>query len=236
MIRLLLVLICLLPAAARAQGTAQLVADSVSVTADRQLVARGNVEAFYDGTRLVAEQITYDQASDRLTISGPILITTPEGTVLTADAAELDPKLEAGLLRGARLVLDRQLQLAANRIDRTGTGLSALTQAAVTSCAVCGGPPLWEIRAARVVHDEPGQQLYFDDATFRVRGVPIFWLPRMRLPDPTLERATGFLIPQIFSTNQLGIGLRVPYFVRLGNRRDVTITPWLSTRTRTVEL
>ncbi len=229
-------LLCIAPALASAQATATLIADSVVVTADRQLLARGNVEAFYDGTRMTAQAITYDEAADRLTVTGPILIVAPDGSVIAAETAELDPQLRSGLLRGARLVLDQQLQLAAGRVDRID-GVSALTQVAATSCQVCGDDaPLWEIRAARVVHDEAAQQLYFDDATFRIGGVPVFWLPRMRLPDPTLERATGFLVPQIRSSNQLGVGLRLPYFVRLGNRRDVTVTPWISTKTRTLEL
>ena len=43
-------------------------------------------------------------------------------------------------------MLDRQLQLAANRVDRAG-GLTALTGAAASSCQVCPGrAPLWEIR------------------------------------------------------------------------------------------
>ncbi|WP_370161683.1 LPS-assembly protein LptD, partial [Limimaricola soesokkakensis] len=239
--RLLAALMGLMPAMTplplAAQGLAQLVADSVTVTAQEVLVARGNVEAFYDGTRLSASAITYDRAADRLSVTGPILITTPEGEVFTAEAAEIDPRLEAGLLRGARLVLDRQLQVSAARIDRTGTGLTALTRTAATSCRVCGTEaPLWEIRAARVVHDEIGQQLYFDDATFRVAGVPVFWLPRMRLPDPTLERASGLLVPQLFSSDALGFGLKLPYFIRLGGRRDLTVTPWIATGARNLEL
>ncbi|MGR3464647.1 LPS-assembly protein LptD [Limimaricola sp.] len=239
--RLLTALIGLAPALAplpaTAQGLAQLVADSVTVTAEETLVARGNVEAFYDGTRLSAAAISYDRVADRLDITGPILITTPEGEIFTARAAELSPQLEAGLLRGARLVLDRQLQLAAQRIDRTGTGLTALTRTAPTSCRVCGGgPPLWEIRAARVVHDEEARQLYFDDASFHIRGVPVMWLPRMRLPDPTLERASGLLVPQLFSSDALGFGLKLPYFVRLGGRRDLTVTPWIATGARNLEL
>lgn len=239
--RLATALAALLPAwaplPALSQGLAQLVADSVTVTADEVLVARGNVEAFYDGTRLTASTITYDRAADRLSVTGPILITTPDGEVFTAEAAEIDPRLEAGLLRGARLVLDRQLQVSAARIDRTGTGLTALTRTAATSCRVCGdGPPLWEIRAARVVHDEVERQLYFDDARFLVRGVPLLWLPRMRLPDPTLERGSGLLIPELFTSDTLGFGLQLPYFVRLGGRRDLTITPWIATRARNLEL
>ncbi|WP_341213633.1 LPS assembly protein LptD [uncultured Limimaricola sp.] len=237
MIRLLSALLCLLPGVGAAQGLAQLVADSVTVTAQETLVARGHVEAFYDGTRLTASEIAYDRGLDRLTVTGPILITTPDGEVFTAEAAAIDPKLESGLLRGARLVLDRQLQIAASRIDRTDSGLTALTRTAATSCQVCGdNPPLWEIRADRVVHDEVEQQLYFDNATFRIRGVPVIWLPRMRLPDPTLERASGLLVPQLFSSDALGFGLKLPYFVRLGGRRDLTVTPWIATKARNLEL
>lgn len=239
MLRVLLALaLMILPMAAKAQGVATLVADSVTVPAGgTQLIATGNVEVFYDGTRLSAQSIRYDQATDTLRIDGPIVITAPDGTLITADATSLDPQLENGILRGARLVLAQQLQLAARQIDRVGGRYTQLSQVTATSCQICaeGETPLWEIRARRVIHDEQARQLYFDDATFRVSGVPIFWLPRMRLPDPTLRRATGFLIPQITSTDRLGLGIKLPYFIELGDHRDLTLTPYLSTNTRTLE-
>ena len=232
---LLALLLTLLPFAACAQDSAVLVADSLLVTVDERLVATGNVQAFYEGTTLSAAQVTYDRAADRLTIEGPIFLRDEDGSVLTAERAELDPRLEDGLLRGARLVLDRQLQLAANRVDRVG-GLTALTGTAASSCQVCPGrAPLWEIRAEQVIHDEAAEQLYFENARFLVRGVPILWIPRMRLPDPTNARATGLLIPRIRTTDELGIGLKLPYFIELGPSRDLTLTPYLSSRTRTLE-
>ncbi|TNC52764.1 LPS-assembly protein LptD [Rubellimicrobium rubrum] len=233
--RLLALLLWLLPAVAVAQDSAVLVADRLFVTADERLVASGNVQALYEGTTLSAAQVTYDRAADRLTIEGPILIRDPDGTVLTAERAELDPRLEDGLLRGARLVLDRQLQLAANRIDRVG-GLTALTGTAVSSCQVCPGrAPLWEIRAEQVVHDEVAQQLFFDNARFLIRGVPILWIPRLRLPDPTNVRATGLLIPRVRTTDQLGLGIKLPTFIEIGPSRDLTLVPYLSPHTRTLE-
>ena len=234
---LLILLALLLPGLALAQSQATLLADRVEVTADQRLIATGNVEVFYDGTRLAAAAITYDQAADRLTIDGPIIIVAADGTIFTADQASLDPRLENGILRGARLVLNRQLQLAANRIDRVDGRYSQLSQVAATSCQVCAGQaPLWEIRATRVVHDEAAQQLYFDNATFHIRGVPVLWVPRMRLPDPSLTRATGLLVPGLRSTDLLGIGLKLPYFIRLGDSRDLTLTPYVSPQTRTLEL
>ncbi len=231
-----LLLFLLLPFAAVAQTPATLIADSVTVEGGERLIARGNIEVFADGTRMSAAQITYDRPSDRLTIAGPIFITTPDGAILTADRATLDPRLENGVLLGARLVLNQQLQLAANQIDRAEGRYSQLYKTAVTSCHVCGGKaPLWEIRARRIVHDEDAGQLYFTGAQFRVAGVPLVYLPRVRLPDPTVDRATGLLIPRIRSTDRLGVGLKLPYFITLGDHRDVLLTPYISPNTRTLE-
>lgn len=232
----LLVLMLVWPALGMAQTAATLVADTVTVSRAGTLTASGNVEVFYEGTRLSAASIGYDQSTDRLSIIGPIFIQTADGTIFTADRGSLDPRLENGLLQGARLVLDRQLQLAANQIDRVDGRYTQLNQVAATSCTVCGTQaPLWDIRARRVVHDQQEQQLYFEDAVFRVRGMPIFWVPRMRLPDPNLTRATGLLIPEFRSTDQLGVGVKLPYFIRLGDSRDLVIAPYLAPRTRTLE-
>ncbi|MDX8352107.1 LPS-assembly protein LptD [Cognatiyoonia sp. IB215182] len=238
MMRWLWLAICLIwPCAGLAQGAATLVADRVTLNDEGQLVATGNIEVLYLGDRMRAQQIIYDQTTDRLQIVGPIVIQTADGTVLTADQGTLDPRLENGILQGARIVLDQQLQLVANQIDQRQGRYSQLYKSAATSCQVCGNrPPLWEIRAERVVHDQQEQLLYFTNATFRIRGVPILWLPRMRLPDPSLDRATGFLEPEQRSTTQLGTGIKIPYFVTLGDHADITITPYISPETRTLEL
>jgi LPS-assembly protein len=219
-----------------AQNAATLLADQISVTSNGDLEARGNVEAFFEGTRLSASGIVYDLGIDRIIIEGPILIRLEDGTVFTADQADLGPRLENGLLLGARMVLDRQLQFAANQIERSEGRYSELKSVVATSCQVCSGvAPLWEIRAANVTHDQKERLLYFSDAVFRIRGIPVFWLPSMRMPDPTLKRATGFLIPSLRSTDLLGVGLKTPYFIPIGDNRDLTITPYISPLTTTIE-
>ena len=233
----LLLLALLLPQVAHAQMAATLVADSVTIENRERLVATGNIEVLYEGSRLRATRVTYDKPTDRLRIEGPILITGPDGEIVTADQADIDPQLENGVLLGARLVLNQQLQLVANQIDRAEGRYSQLYKAAVTSCHVCSGEaPLWEIRAEKVLHDEAAQQLYFTNAVFRVKGLPILYLPYLRLPDPTNTRARGLLIPRIRSNDRLGLGVKLPYFLPLGRSRDLLVTPYLAANTRTVEL
>lgn len=239
---LLAFILALLPVSVWAQDTdaqaAVLIADEVFITPDRTLVAQGNVEAFQDGTQIKASAIRYDQDTGRLIIDGPITLTEGDETLILADAGELDADFRNGLLTGARLILAQQLQVAAVQVDRVGGRYNQLSKATVTSCRICddGRAPLWQIRARRVIHDQLEEQLYFDEAQFRILNVPVFYVPRLRLPGPGLERATGFLVPSIRTTSQLGTGLKIPYFIKIGEDRDLTLTPYFSSVTRTLEL
>jgi LPS-assembly protein len=218
-------------AAARAQQATTLVADQVEIRADAVLVATGAVEVLHAGTRLKASRIAYDSRTELLEIEGPITLTDDRGTVVLADSAELSSDLREGLLQSARVVLSSQLQMASSEVLRVGGRYTQLGRSVTSSCQVCAENPvpLWEIRASRVVHDEVERQIYFDNAQLRVGGVPVFYLPRLRMPDPTLERAPGFLRPSLRITSQLGPGIKVPYFIPLGDSRDVSIEPYVST-------
>lgn len=224
-----------LPAAA--QDTAQLAADSLRLETGNRLVAEGDVEVLWQDSRLRARRLVYirglGQAPDRLEIAGPILLEDAAGgIVILADAAELSADLRDGLMEGARLVLDRRLQLAADRVQRESGRFIRLERAVASSCQICANRPvaLWEIRAARVTHDTETRQLQFERAAFRVAGRTVVVIPRLRLPDPTVRRMSGFLTPQVASSSALGLGLRLPYFLVLGPHRDLTVTPRLNLR------
>ncbi len=233
---LLAAMIALAPAVGaqetRNQVPATLIADNIGFAQGSTSVsARGNVEIFYNGARLRADAVHYDGDNDQITVEGPITLTEETGnTIIFADFAELSADLQNGVLQSARLVLDRQLQIAATQINREGGRYTQMYQTVASTCEVCASNPvpLWQIRARRIVHDQQERQLYFEDAQFRALGVPVAWFPRLRLPDPTLERATGFLVPSITASDQLGTGLRLPYFVTLGDHADLTLTPYIT--------
>ncbi|WP_170463327.1 LPS-assembly protein LptD [Ruegeria arenilitoris] len=224
------------------QSTAQedqpalLVADRIFITPERNLVAEGNVEAFQGDTKVTASRITYDRETGNLSLEGPVRIDQGGATTLLADSAELDDGIMNGLLVGARMVFDQQVQIASVQAARAGGRYTQFSKVSATSCHVCanGKPPIWQIRARKVTHDQLERQLYFEGAQFRLLDVPVFYLPYLRLPDPTLERATGFLVPSLRTTSQLGTGLQVPYFIKMGDHKDLTLTPYLSSKTRTL--
>ena len=224
---------------AKAQDLASLVAERVEITGTSQLIAEGDVEIFFKGRRLKAQRIVYDSTTDRLQITGPIVLVDDSGTFILASQADLSADLADGVLKSARLVLNQQLQLASTEVQRVGGRYTRLGRTVASSCQVCAANPrpLWEIRASQVVHDQQTRQLYFDDAQFRIAGIPVFYLPRLRIPDPTLKRANGFLRPKLRTTSGLGTGIKLPYFLAIGDSADLTITPYATlNKGRAVEL
>ncbi len=220
---------------------ATLLADRVQIEDQNRLVAQGNVEMYYRSNRLIATRVIYDQAQDKLIIEGPIRLEQPgqTGSIIVASQAELSPDLRNGVLLSARMVMARELQLAAASIERKDGRLTVMKQVVASSCEVCitDPTPLWEIRARKVVHDAQSRQIVFYDAQFRAAGVPIAYLPRLRMPEPGVKRMSGFLRPSFRTTSGLGAGIKLPYFFALGPSRDLTVTPYVSAaRTATLGL
>ncbi|MGB5560092.1 MAG: LPS assembly protein LptD [Paracoccaceae bacterium] len=235
--RLLWLLALLTLAAPAAAQNASLLADRVEIVGDETIIASGQVEVLYRDSRLRAQRITYDAKAGTLIIEGPIVLEEGKSTVILADMAELDADLQNGILRGARMVLDQQLQVAATEIQRVDGRYSQLYQTVASSCQICANRPvpLWQIRAKRVIHDEEARQLYFHNAQFRIGNVPVAYFPRLRMPDPTVDRYTGVLAPKIVDSSRVGTGLKLPYFITLGDHADVTLTPFVTPDSRTME-
>lgn len=224
-----------LPVAAAAQGTV-LIADRLTLEPDGSLVAEGNIEILHEGARITATRIAYDPEARSLTVAGPVTYTLDADTVLVGSSADLDSDLKNGLVRGARMLLQQQMQVAAAEADRIDGRYTVLQNTVASSCRVCdGGPPIWQIRARRVIHDSEERLLFFRDARFELAGVPVMYMPRLVMPDPTVTRATGFLWPEYRSSAILGTGGKLPYFIVLGDSADLKLTPYIAERTTTLE-
>ncbi|SES88534.1 LPS-assembly protein [Paracoccus homiensis] len=229
------------------EDAATVLADSMYLQDDSTLIASGGVVVWYQGARLVADRLVVDGQSGALTIEGPIHLSRPgsadpdEDAILIADSAQLDRELQDGIIRGARLMLNRELQLAASQATRSQNGrITRLDNVVTSACTVCAEDPvpLWSIRARSVTHDAETRLLHLEHPQLRVAGVPVAAVPfTITAPDPSVERQSGFLRPSFRTTSNLGFGIKLPYFRTLGDSADVTVTPYVSaSRTRTLEL
>ena len=220
-----------------AQDAAHLIADRIEILPNGTLRASGSVVVWHGGVQIMAQDITYASGDGRLSLTGPIKLQDGSGTVILADQADLSPDLSAGIIKSARIILSQQVQIAATQISRVNSTYSQASHVLATSCFVCAGQtPLWQIWAKRIVHDSAEKQIYFKQAQLRVMDVPVFFFPYLRLPDPSLKRTTGFLVPELTTSTTLGTAIRSPYFIKLGDHHDITLSPMVSSRTKTLGL
>ena len=239
MIRLFLLTVLWLSAAQAlwAQDAAHLIADRIEILPNGTLRASGSVTVWHGEVQITARDITYSSGEGQLSLTGPIKLQDGSGTVILADQADLSPDLSAGIITSALIILSQQVQIAAAQISRVNATYSEASHVSATSCFVCNGQtPLWQIRAKRIVHDSAEKQIYFDQAQLRLLDVPVFFFPYLRLPDPSLKRATGFLVPELTTSTTLGTAIRTPYFIKLDDHRDITLLPMVSSRTNTLGL
>lgn len=210
---------------------ATLIADKVQFDGSGRLVARGNVQVFYRGRTLTATQVIYHEATDTLEISGPITVMEPDGTIIRGESADISADFTEGIVESARVILDEKLQIASAQVIRSENGrYTEMLRSVASSCSICeeNEVPLWQIRANRVIHDTETRDITFEHAQFRVMGVPVAYAPRLTLPDPNVTRRTGFLSPSFIADSELGFGVKTPYFITLGDSRDLTITPYIT--------
>lgn len=211
---------------------ASLVADAVTYDEETgSLTASGDVEVLYEGRVLRARRIDYDTRSEEIRVTGPMTLTDPDGVVFLADAAALSPDLREGLIEGARLLIDGQLQLSATEMRRSDGRFNTLYNTVASACVVCAEnpTPTWAVRAARITQDEKAQRIYFEDATVELLGVPVAYVPRLSFPDPRVDRASGLLLPTLQQSDIYGFGVKVPYYRVLGRSGDMTVTPFVTT-------
>ena len=84
--------------------------------------------------------------------------------------------------------------------------------------------PPWTIQASKMLHDNKKKTIYYNNAIIKVYNIPIFYIPKLSHPDPTVNRRSGFLPPVILSSKNLGNGLSIPFFWAINDDKNFTLT------------
>jgi LPS-assembly protein len=205
-------------------------ADEIRYDYNNLLVsAVGNVQIYYNGATVEADKIIYDQRSKRLHAEGNARLTEADGKVSYGELLDLSDNYRDGFIDSLRLETPDQTRLAAARADRTDANYTVFQSGVYTACEPCRDnprkPPLWQVKAARIIHNESEKMMYFEDARIEFFGVPLAWVPYMSAPDPTVKRKTGFLMPIVSTSTAYGFGIETPYYLALAPNYDATISP-----------
>ena len=241
-----LLLLALAANAAQAQSTgkkkddhpqdqpALVTADQMVFDRDLNLVtARGHVEVDQGSQVLKADALSYNLKQDVIIATGHVSFTETTGDINFADYMEVTGDMKQATARSIRVLMFDDSRLAGNFARRTDGTLTVLDRAVYTACKPCledpSKPPVWDIKADRVIHDEESHLVEYENAWLEIDGIPVAYTPYLSHADPTIKRVSGWLPPSVLNNNILGTGVRTPYFDVIDDNQDVTLTPMLTT-------
>jgi LPS-assembly protein len=215
----------------------QMLVQAVEVDYDynnQRVSAVGNVQMFYNGTSVEADKVIYDQKTKRLHAEGNIRMTDAEGKITYANIMDLSDDYRDGFVDSLRVDTADATRMAATRMDRSSGNYTVFENGVYTACAPCKDdpkkPPLWQVKGARIIHDQTEKMLYFENAQLEFFGVPMAYLPYFSTPDPTVKRKTGFLMPGFSSVSTYGFGVETPFYWAIAPDYDATFNPRFTTR------
>jgi LPS-assembly protein len=218
-------------------NTGQMLVQAVEVDYDynnQRVSAVGNVQMFFNGTSIEADKVIYDQKTKRLHAEGNVRLTDADGKITYATIMDLSDDYRDGFLDSLRVDTAEQTRMAASRADRSGGNYTVFENGVYTACAPCKDdpkkPPLWQVKGARIIHDQSDKMMYFENAQLEFFGIPMAYLPYFSTPDPTVKRKTGFLMPYMTSATTYGFGVETPFYWAIAPDYDATFSPRITTR------
>lgn len=224
------------PAPSSANAPVTFLADQISYDKSSNIVtATGHVRAMQNGQTLYADKITLNRATNVATATGHVILTEPDGQSVYADDAVLSNGMKDAVMQGVAARLAANGRLIANGARRYGGKLDVLTKMVYSACNLCksdpSAPPLWQIRATSATRDLEHKMIEYRNAEMEIDGFPVFYLPYMTQPDPSVKRQTGLLIPSLGVSSRLGFFVTLPYYIVIDKESDITLTPILAVKT-----
>ena len=193
------------------------------------VTATGNVQLYYQGRVLEADKVTYNRGDNRVYAEGNAKLTEADGSVTYGDRFDLTDDFKSGFIDSLSAVSKDQTRLTSPRAERSEGETTVLDKATYTACEPCKEhperPPLWQVRAMKIIHKSDEQMIYYEDAFFELYGLPIAYFPYLTSPDPTVTRKSGVLAPRFVYESRLGFGATIPYFFNLAPNYDLTVSP-----------
>jgi LPS-assembly protein len=189
--------------------------------------AVGGAQIYYDGGVLEADKVTYDRVTNKMFAEGNVRYKAKDGNVLHANTLEMTQDFRDAFVNSMLLETPQRTRFAASRADRTEGNVTVFQNGVYTACEPCRDdpkkPPLWQVKGARIIHNEGERKVYYENATLELFGYPIAYLPFFYHPDPTVKRQSGFLPPSMYSNNKVGFAVEVPYFWSIKPNMDATV-------------
>ncbi len=201
-------------------GTVKITADVITREAGDRWIAEGNVIATLEDSVLKARKLTYEAGTEKGTAEGPIEL--HHGVQwLKGSRADLDLKTDTGTIYDAEGYTDQELFVNARILIKTGPNSYRAKNGFLTACGEKSPKWSFSIRDANI---PLGGNARFTNTFFRIKNIPVFYLPVMLFPTGKKERSSGLMVPTTGNSTNKGRRFTESFYLVLGRSADLIVS------------
>ena len=195
---------------------------------------RQKVEITCDTFKFFADEVDLYNDEDRFVATGNVLFTTPD-TRISARRLDFDLETKTGVFydaygtssvkpeTGTRSMFGTQeadMHFRGEKLEKLGEKKYRLTNSGFTTCLQ--PTARWEFTSGSVTINID-RYVLATNTVFRVKGVPLLYLPIIYYPLHEDNRSTGFLLPGYGMSSFRGQTIRNAFFWAINRSTDVTL-------------
>jgi LPS-assembly protein len=193
-----------------------------------------NVEVRFNGYDFRGDTVTYDAKSGDVTAKGNVSldggrrdmhISGTEGAynIHSQTGKFYNVRGSTGSRfkgRNVTLTSSSPITFTGKMVEQIDSETYVLHRGSVTSCEL--PHPKWTFNAAKIIL-KVGSSAHVYNTTFRLKGVPVFYLPYTSPPVERLGRQTGFLIPNFGTSSTKGTVIGDSFYWATNRSMDATL-------------
>ncbi len=194
-------------------------------------LADGDVDIRYEALRLRADHVEYNTATGEAAVRGHVRFDL-ENQHIEADEGRYNIRTGRGSFKNVRgsitvrrrpnpsvLISPNPFSFEAREVKRLDERTYEIHGAWVTVCDP--DKPVWRFYAPRAII-KLESQARLQGASFRLLGVPVFYLPYATVPLARRQRQSGFLLPQMGSSSRKGFTIGQAFYWAPAEWMDMT--------------
>ena len=189
---------------------------------------------FYRDWKLFADEMTFDSDSGAAIAEGHVVVEGGPGDEhIEATRGVYNVQTEIGSFenvtgttglhlrgRGIKLLTDNPFSFTGKLVEKTGPSHYVVHDGTVTSCQM--PRPNWVFSAGRVEVETAGKARIYN-SVFRIRGMPVLYLPYATHPVQKGSRESGFYIPHIGRSSRKGFVVGDSFYWAIDRSMDLTL-------------
>jgi LPS-assembly protein len=223
LILIIFLIVCMMDAAAQAPQRSTelpitLKAEHQEFTEDRA-IASGSVEISWEDYKIYADYMEYNLKTKEIMAKGRVTMISKE-TVLSGEKLQFNLNDRTGVIYDVYGQVPPSVSYKTDKLTQVDNDTLTFDKINFTSCTQL--VPRWRISCTK---GKIKKDKYIDmnNVVFKIKKIPVFYVPYLRYPLTESGRATGFLFPGIGRSNLRGFFLFNSFYWNIKPNVDLTL-------------